>query len=401
MVDPELQHQTVGDAGRQSLGATIGYALLGFLGLGASILVGWYVTQRPEVLASYGPQAYYFLLILLGLTAAIFLFGVLRSYATIKGNQFGWAVELGGPAAFGALLVAGGYFFGIPSGEFALTLFLKGEQSPSEMAKDATIVVDIEGRRDRHPVSAAGDATIQGIPSRLRNAELPIGFESKSYRLKESQKTYRIPLNAAVIYIDVIPIGDETRIPGPAPDLVHPAFTSIYEVAPEIKRVRGPAHLSNDAYQAEYEGAHVLWIKPLMTIFVLHKNDHKKDQGNKLTRYRKSSWATDSDLFDEEKARTIFRTPADKHPPHGGIANLWRTDPEHWKWVGWLEWQCRFLGKVYYQQFENGIVLGTFRAHPTQDEGQIIAILDDDTWRPLNVSQQVPKCEQVFEQFPK
>jgi hypothetical protein len=80
---------------------------------------------------------------------------------------------------------------------------------------------------------------------------------------------------------------------------------------------------------------------------------------------------------------------------------LWKGDPEHWKWLGWLEWQCRFLDKIYYQQFENGIVLGTFRAHPTQDEGQVIAILDDDTWRTRSVSKQVPKCEQILEQFPK
>jgi hypothetical protein len=133
-----------------------------------------------------------------------------------------------------------------------------------------------------------------------------------------------------------------------------------------------------------------------MIIFVLPKSPDRK-----LIRYRESSWATDSDLFNEEKARIIFGTPANKHPPHGGIANLWKGDPEHWKWLGWLEWQCRFLDKIYYQQFENGIVLGTFRAHPTQDEGQVIAILDDDTWRTRSVSKQVPKCEQILEQFPK
>jgi hypothetical protein len=349
-------------------------------------------------LASYGPQSYYFLLVLFGITVAIFLFGVLRSTATIKGNQFGWAVDLGGPAAVGALVVAGGYLTGIPAGEFVLTLFLKGDQgqSPSEMARDATLVIDIEGRRERRPVSATGDAIIiPGVPSRLRNAELPIGLESKSYRLKDPQKPYRVPPNA-VIYVEVIPI-PETPPPGPAPDLLHSAFTSIYDVAPELERVRGPGHCSSDAYQAEYEGGHVLWIKPLMTIFVLPKDT--KDKGGKLIRIRESSWATDSDLFDEQKARIIFNTPADKYPPHGGIANLWRADPERWKWLGWMEWQCRFMGTIYYQQFQNGTVLGKFRAHPTQDEGQITAILDDDTWRTLSVSKQVPKCEKVFEQF--
>ncbi|HEY4407013.1 MAG TPA: hypothetical protein VGN55_20395 [Xanthobacteraceae bacterium] len=390
---PELHPDAAGGAA-QPLSASR-YAFVGFCGLALTILVAWYLTQRMEVLAAYGPQAYYFVLVLLGIAVAVFLFGVLRSTASLKGTQFGYAIDLGGPAVAAVLVVCGGFYFGLPAGEFSLTLFLRGEQPASELAKDAVIVVDIEGRRDRHPISAAGDVTIKGIPSRLRSSEISIGLESKLYRLKDPQITYLIPANA-VIYMDVIPIGDEVNHSGSIPNLLYSTFKSIYEAAPDLQSVRGPAHLSADSYQAVYENAHVIWIKPLMTIFVL-----PKDPGRKLVRYQETSWATDSDLFDEEKARAIFQTPIGKHPPHGGIANLWRNDPEHWKWLGWLDWQCRFLDKIYYQQFENGVVLGTFRAHPTQDEGQIIAVLDNGGWRSVSQSDNVPKCQNVFEQFPK
>jgi hypothetical protein len=333
-------------------------------------------------------------LVLFGIATAVFLFGVLRSAATLSGTSFGYAVDLGGPIVAAVLVVAGGFYFGVPVGEFALTIFIRTTEPVSEVAKDAKLVVDFEGRRERSEISSSGEVTIKGIPGRLRNADIPINLESKSYRLKDPLRTYRIPANA-VIYVDIIPISTGGLNSPEISSLLHPQFKPISDIAPELKRPRGPAQQSDDSYEAVYDHAHVLWIKPLLTIFVL-----PKVPAHKVVRYQETSWATDSDLFDEEKARIIFQTPADKHPPHGGIANLWRADPERWKWLGWLNWHCRFTGKIYYQQFDGGTVIGVFRLHPAQDDGAIFAVLDDGTWRVAHALSQAPQCETLGQQFP-
>jgi hypothetical protein len=74
---------------------------MGLAGLGAAIFVGYYLVNNLGTLTSYGygQQAYYFLLVILGIAAAFFLFGALRSTASMKGTQFGMAIDLGGPAA--------------------------------------------------------------------------------------------------------------------------------------------------------------------------------------------------------------------------------------------------------------------------------------------------------------
>jgi hypothetical protein len=196
----------------QPLGA-VSYALIGFTGLVAAAIVGVYLVNNLDILTSrgVGAQAYYVLLIVLGIAVAIFLFGVLRSTATLTGSQFGYAIDLGGPAVIAVLVVFGGFYLTkATSDEFALTLFLHGGQPASEIAKDAVIVVDLEGRRDRVSVSAAGELTIKGIPTRLRNAKVPISLESNSFRIKDLQKAYRIPANG-VIYIEVVPISEAEK----------------------------------------------------------------------------------------------------------------------------------------------------------------------------------------------
>src|SRR5215469_3106589 len=50
---------------------------------------------------------YYFGLVVLGLVAALVLFGILHSTARYRGRHFGGALELGGPVVCSALVVIG------------------------------------------------------------------------------------------------------------------------------------------------------------------------------------------------------------------------------------------------------------------------------------------------------
>jgi hypothetical protein len=393
------------DIGAQPLGP-LAYAIIAFVGLVIALGVGYYLVKNLPRLTSHGAgqQAYYVLLVILAITAAGFLFGALRSAASLTGSQFGLAIDLGGPAALFFLVVIGGFYLTKqPSDEFPLTVRLRGSEPQTDIAREAWIVVDL-AKRERCEVPALGEITINAVPTRFRNTEVYIALESPRYRIRPPKdqsasldigRPFLIPASG-IIELDVIritaaPVMGSPNRENPA---IYPDFKTIYEMAPDLGSPLWPPTLVDDAYQAVYENAHVIWIKPLLRIFVLPLDSQKK-----LKRVSESHWATDPDLFDEKKARAIFNTPDSKLPPHGGIADRWRKDPEQWKWLGWIEWHCRFDRQIYYQHFQRGLVLGIFRLHPIADEGEIILIRDDDTWTTQNVQGKVPPCGKVGPQF--
>jgi hypothetical protein len=372
-------------------------ALLGFIALGLALLVGWYLIERRDILVEHAPQAFYLLLICLGVAVAFLLFGALRSYAKLSGTQLGYTFELGGPAVILILIILGGFRFADPARDLSLTVFLRGDSLAGEKIKEAEVWTDIGDRRDPRPVSFHGEVVFKGIPSHHRSADYFFGLRSNHYQLKYPGKTYKIP-DDRKIYLDVIPTREGPFKEPETGRLLLASFKPIYDLTPDLRIVRAPARLSSDAYQAKYEHAHVVWIRELQTIFVL-----PDDPAKKMIRYQETSYATDQDLFDEARARQIFKTPNDKKPPHGGIANLWRKDPDKWSWMGWREWHCRFFDQVSFQQFDGGMAVGILRLTPDQDQGQLLALLDNGTFRSASTdpSDQVPKCGEVGPQFPQ
>ncbi len=69
--------------------------------------------------------------------------------------------------------------------------------------------------------------------------------------------------------------------------------------------------------------------------------------------------------------------PPGLEPPYGGIAQLWIENPEQWKPIGYREpWLC-FGSSVYYQQFENGIVVGPFTWQEREPQGVYFLLFDN------------------------
>jgi len=158
---------------------------------------------------------------------------------------------------------------------------------------------------------------------------------------------------------------------------IDPQFKTIYGAAPQLGKPRLPAELADDAYQAVYDGANVIWIKSLYTIYVL-PHDHIKE---KLKREADTDYAKDPNLFEDEWLKTKFGdVPNDKYPPHGGVAYFWLKDPKNWDWIGWRLWYCRFFNQIRYQYFDNGIALGIFHENPRTNRGNIFVVLDDNSW---------------------
>src|SRR5215472_3877351 len=79
-------------------------------------------------------QVYYLVLVLMGLTAAAFLFGVLQSSGKWEGTVLGGTLKIRGPIVGAALVAAGGYFFIPKAITFPLTVYVHGEGGTQDLA---------------------------------------------------------------------------------------------------------------------------------------------------------------------------------------------------------------------------------------------------------------------------
>jgi hypothetical protein len=70
-------------------------------------------------------------------------------------------------------------------------------------------------------------------------------------------------------------------------------------------------------------------------------------------------------------------------PPQGSMAYAWDKDPDHWKNIGEMVWQCGAIHHVIYQDFKGGRIIGIFRGDDivTNDTGAIFILLNDGTWK--------------------
>jgi hypothetical protein len=84
-----------------------------------------------------------------------------------------------------------------------------------------------------------------------------------------------------------------------------------------------------------------------------------------------------------------------------GLASLWLSDPDNWKWIGWRIWHCRFFNKVNLQEFEKGTAIGPFPVQPNQRFGQVAIIPTSGPWVARMTPVQAPECGDVGAQFPK
>jgi hypothetical protein len=184
----------------------IGYAVIAGGCILISLLIGWYIVFESDLLIKngiFGP-AYYVLLAVLGLSVAGFLFGVMRSYATFSGQRFGGVLELGGPAVAAFLTIVGGLWVMPTQSQFDMTVRFQGDDGLKGVPTSGFVIVDIEGRRDREPIDAYGQAIIKSVPFRLQNKKFSIfSLEAPGFKLKDNKLTYPVE-PGGVISIPVV-----------------------------------------------------------------------------------------------------------------------------------------------------------------------------------------------------
>src|SRR5271167_2371842 len=81
---------------------------LAVVGVGLLLL---FVLLAPRLVTTDALDRFFYIVaIVWGLVSALVLFGVMKSYAHVTHKSMGWAIELGGPAAFAAFVVVGAFW---------------------------------------------------------------------------------------------------------------------------------------------------------------------------------------------------------------------------------------------------------------------------------------------------
>jgi hypothetical protein len=177
-------------------------SLISFLcGAGVLGLLVW----KAELLSRLGltGNLFYIVLLPMGLAAAGFLFGVVRSYARYSGKQLGGMLELGGPIVAFLLVLILGFVLVKPLTTFPLTVYVHGAGGPQDVVlrNSGDVLLDLAGDRRREPIGADGQAYFPAIPTNFQGQEVPISVDSDTFEVSETKQKLRLDGNS--IYLPV------------------------------------------------------------------------------------------------------------------------------------------------------------------------------------------------------
>src|SRR5258708_18160761 len=182
--------------------AVVFYAIVALIGLVIGLAVLGVMLWNAQLLVNLGLTGtyYYVVLLILGLAAAAFLFGVLQSSATYRGES-GWGVlELGGPIVGAALVVVGGFYLEPNPLPFGITVLV---HQPDGLVPKAsgylTVVIGSEVRKNE--IGENGAVYLTDIPPIHRGKAICVSIESKEFELVPGQK---YSLTGDTIQVEVI-----------------------------------------------------------------------------------------------------------------------------------------------------------------------------------------------------
>jgi hypothetical protein len=176
--------------------AVVGLVLLLF---GIGLLIG-FVLLAPRLLTNgLLDQVYYPVIILFGLVAAVVLFGVMKSYASLTVKQPGILLQLGGPAVVAVLVVFGGIRFVPRVGSFNVVVRPHAEGLP--IISSGRIRLEYGANPAIRDLDSSGDAEFREIPHEYAGQTVRVlpdveGYERvyQTVTLDPSKRVIDLPL---------------------------------------------------------------------------------------------------------------------------------------------------------------------------------------------------------------
>jgi hypothetical protein len=144
------------------------YGVISLISFLCGIVLLGLLIWNANLLASLGltGNLYYLVLLPMGLAAAGFLFGVVRSYARYSDKQLGGMLELGGPIVAFLLIVILGFVLVKPVTTFPLTVYVHGKDGPQDLVlrNSGDVLLDLGLDRRRQPIGSEDRPTFPRSP---------------------------------------------------------------------------------------------------------------------------------------------------------------------------------------------------------------------------------------------
>jgi hypothetical protein len=175
--------------------------------LGAAIVFSIY----SDKLNLISPSTYFFLLVVLALITAAFLFGAMRSHAKYSGKAYSGTLELSGPVVVLALIIFLGYKFRPTDNSFSATVnFFSNDSSHSSILQGEVTVY--YGAAHLSKKISEGQVTLNEIPKEFRGREITFIPTAEGY-LTKAQKAI-LPANGNVLELYLEKIIDSVTVSG-------------------------------------------------------------------------------------------------------------------------------------------------------------------------------------------
>ncbi len=164
----------------------MGIAIIGFL---VSITAVYYYLQfiKGNVSSQVDQRVFYLVLILFGIAASAVVFGLMNSYAVIKGEKYKTSFRLAGPVAGVVLTVLGGFYLPQGSGEKIVTIRVFDHKKNPIAGGDVKIYLQDYIRTQS--IDKMGQAQFAGIPGNGLKDKIKIEVTSPGYLMRQFDTT--------------------------------------------------------------------------------------------------------------------------------------------------------------------------------------------------------------------
>lgn len=193
------------DPGKHPL-SPLAYAIISLvafiIGIGLLLLFIF----KADYLTAQGidEKVFYVLLLPLGLSAAAFLFGAMRSYARYKGKVFSGVLELGGPVVLFILVAAGGFTLVPDTGPFNFRIILCDSSGKTVLKGPGEIKITLGNDIRMDKIDENGSVDFRSIPAIFKNKEVPIEIIAPGWQFTNGKTStkWKLEGNNALITIE-------------------------------------------------------------------------------------------------------------------------------------------------------------------------------------------------------
>ncbi len=226
-----------------SLKTNIIIAISGFI---ISILAIYYYLQMQEKLSDQLDQRiYYLILVVFGIAASAVVFGLMNSYASLKGETLNKKLQLAGPIVGVVLTVFGGFY--ISPDPMEKTVTIRVFDKNKKPVTDGDVKIYLPEYIRTQSIDKMGQALFTGIPQQSIKSRIKIEVSSPGYFTKH----YDTVLNKQGNLELTLPLSDVVIISG---QVKKANETPISDVEINVDGTRYVAYsVSNGTYQLRLE----------------------------------------------------------------------------------------------------------------------------------------------------